>query len=557
LGRFDEAISVYQQALAINPDYAEAHNNLGLTLHALGQYNDAAATCRRAIFLQPNFAEAHDNLGNALYELGQFDEAIISYSRALTINPQFAEAHNNLGCALKDSMQFSKALNSYRAALQINPNYSIAHSNLLFCLNHSETLDAQALFSEHLNFAKQFETPLRPNWPQHNNLRDPDRCLQVGFVSGDLRKHPVVDFLEPVLAQLALHPKLSLHAYYNHAVEDNVSQRLRKYFARWYSVIGLSDNELAKKIQTDNIDMLYDLSGHTGKNRLVTFSHKPAPVQISWIGYPNTSGLNAMDYYQSDSFFFPDHRFDNQFTEKIVRLPASSVFLPSEYSPLVNTLPALSNGYMTFGSFNRVSKISRSVVALWSQLLRALPNSRMLLGAMPQNDKHQLLLEWFAQEGISQDRLTFHTRSDMKAYLYLHHQVDMCLDTFPYGGGTTTFHALWMGLPTLTLTGQTMAGYAGASILGHVGLETFAAHNAIDFVQKGVFWSNHLTELSVIRAELRERFAKSARGRPDVVAAAMERALRVMWQRWCAGLPAESFEVTLQEAEDIISKGDQ
>jgi protein O-GlcNAc transferase len=288
---------------------------------------------------------------------------------------------------------------------------------------------------------------------------------------------------------------------------------------------------------------LIDLSGHTAKHRLLTFARKPAPVQASWIGYPGTTGLHAMDYYLSDRFMFPDVGFDSQLTEKIVKLPASVPFLPSKDAPPVNALPALSNGYMTFGSFNRSNKISRPVIALWAQLLRALPDSRMLLGAMSQDGQYQTLIDWFAQEGIVRERLDFHARSSMERYLGLHHQIDICLDTFPYNGGTTTFHALWMGVPTLTLAGQTIASRSGASILGHVNLEAFTAHDVADFKKKGLYWADHPGELSIIRTGLRERFTKSASGQPAVIAAGLERALRIMWQRWCAGLPAASFEV--------------
>jgi len=416
-------------------------------------------------------------------------------------------------------------------------------------------VDAQALFAEHCRFAEQFEAPLRANWQPHGNSRDTERCLQVGFVSGDLRNHAVAHFFELVLTHLAKHPQLSLHAYYNHTAEDNVTHRLRKYLPHWHPIAGLSDVALAQKIREDSIDILFDLSGHTAKNRLLTFARKPAPVQVSWIGYPSTTGLSTMDYFQSDRFLFPDSRFDSQFTEKIVRLPASSAFLPSKDAPPVNILPALSNGYMTFGSFNRPSKISRSVIALWAQLLRALPDSRMLLGGMPQDGQHKTLIEWFEQEGIVQDRLSIYAATSMERYLGLHHQVDICLDTFPYNGGTTTFHALWMGVPTLTLAGQTMAGWAGASILGHVGLEAaFAAHDAADFVQKGSSWADKLVALSDIRMDLRERFAKSARGQPAVVAASMERALRIMWERWCADLPAQSFEVSRQDIDSMMQE---
>jgi predicted O-linked N-acetylglucosamine transferase (SPINDLY family) len=289
---------------------------------------------------------------------------------------------------------------------------------------------------------------------------------------------------------------------------------------------------------------------------LSTFARKPAPLQVSWIGYPGTTGLRAMDYYLADPFYLPPGQFDNQFTEKIVQLPATAPFSPSDLAPSVNPLPALSNGYITFGSFNRPNKIGPSVVALWSQLLRALPSSRMLLGAMSIDGKNESLVEMFAREGITSERLSIHSRSSMENYLALHHQVDICLDTFPYNGGTTSLHALSMGVPTLTLIGPTSSGRQGVGILGHVGLEAFAAKDKADFVKKGLSWAGNLIELLILRLELRERFKQSASGQPEIVAAGLERALRVMWRGWCAGQSAESFEIKRQDV-DIVVQGEE
>jgi predicted O-linked N-acetylglucosamine transferase (SPINDLY family) len=554
LGRLDEAEASYRRALQIKPDFVEVHSNLGITLKDLGRLAEAEASYQRALQIKPDYAAAHGNLGITLKELGRLDEAVASHRRALQIEPNNANTHNNLGDSLQYMNRLNEAEASYRRALEIDPVFDMAHSNLLFCLLHNETADAEMLFSEHLRFGEQFEAPLRTSWPQHSNSRNPDRCLQVGFVSGDLRDHAVASFIEPVLAHLARYPQLSLHAYANHSMDDSITQRLRGYFAHWYPIVGLSDAALAEKIRADSIDILIDLSGHTAKNRLLVFACKPAPVQASWMGYPGTTGLSAMDYYLADRFFLPLGEFDSQFTEKIVRLPAGVPFLPFKGAPPVNALPALSNGYMTFGSFNRLSKLSRSVIALWSQLLRALPDSRMVLGAMPQDGKNDTLIDWFAQEGIARERLSFHPRSGMEHYLSLHHQVDICLDTFPYNGGTTTLHALWMGVPTLTLAGSTTAGRPGVTILSHAGLDEFVAYDAADFVQKGLPWAGNLAALSDIRAGLRERFAQSAMGQPAVVAAGVERALRIMWQRWCAGLPPESFEVSLQDVNSTMQE---
>jgi protein O-GlcNAc transferase len=298
----------------------------------------------------------------------------------------------------------------------------------------------------------------------------------------------------------------------------------------------------------DGIDILIDLSGHTGLNRLRTFARKPAPIQISWIGYPGTTGLRCMDYYFADRHWLPPGRFDEQFTEKLVYLPADAPFRPHASSPAVNPLPALATGSLTFGSFNRMSKISAAAVRLWSALLRALPETNMILAGMPADGEQVHLIEQFAANGIARERLTFHARRGMDEYLELHHRTDICLDTCPYTGGTTTYHALWMGVPTLTVAGPTPAARQGAAIMGQVGLDGFTAADDADFVEKGVYWANHLAELAGVRARLREQCRQSPVLRPHVIVDAFERALRRMWQRWCAGLPPESFEIN----EDIL-----
>ncbi|MBI3370705.1 MAG: tetratricopeptide repeat protein [Betaproteobacteria bacterium] len=547
LGRLPEAEASYRRALDLEPDFYAAHSNLGNVLKDFGRLPEAEACYRRALELNRDFHEAHNNLGNALLELSRPDEAVRCYRRALELKPDYHVAHSNLGNALRSLGRLSEAETSYRRALELKPDYDEAHSSLLFCLGHNQDVDAPALFAEHCRFGEVFETPLRALWPQHANSRDPDRGLRIGFVSGELLNHAVAFFIEPVLAQLAGYPQLSLHAYSNNAFEDAVTRRLRGLFAHWHPIVGLSDAALAERVRDDGIDILVDLSGHTGKYRLLSFARKPAPVQASWIGYPGTTGLRAVDYYLADRFFLPPGEFDAQFTEKIVRLPAYLAFLPSETAPRVNSLPALSNAFVTFGSFNRPGKLSRAVIAVWSQLLRALPGARMVLGAMPDDGSKYALIEWFAAEGIPPERLDFHARCAMNAYLGLHRQVDLCLDTFPYSGGTTTLHALWMGVPTLTLAGDTVPGRIGAGTLGHFGLDAFVAHDAEDFVRRGTSWAGDISALAGLRAGLRERFEQSLIGQPAMVAAGMERALRTMWRRWCAGLPAASFEVQLQD----------
>jgi len=583
LGRLDEADAHFQIALHINPDDARTHDNRGNLLCYLGRLNEAESSYRKALQIAPGEAAMHVNLGKVLMHLSRREEAEASFRRALEISPHDIEIHNHLGRALQDQGRLEEAETCFRSilrthpdnagaitnlghvllslgrsdeteacfrkALRINPDHAPLHSNLLYFLLLSSTADGESVFSEHAGFGEQFEPCLRPHWPEHTQSRDPERCLQIGFVSADLYNHAVASFVEPVLAHLSGFPQYSLHAYYNNSINDEVTRRLRSNFAHWHPVSGMPDAELAEKIRADGIDILIDLSGHTAHNRLLAFARKPAPVQASWIGYPGTTGLRAVDYYFADRFLLPPGQFDDQFTEKIVRLPANAPFLPYEHAPPVNALPALSNGHVTFGSFNRPDKLSREVIALWSQLLRALPDARMLLGAMPEEGQYDTLIEWFAEEGIARDRLDFHPRSSMETYLRLHQQVDICLDTFPYNGGTTTHHALWMGVPTITLAGQSMPGRVGTAILSRVGLQDFAVECAEDFVAQGVYWADNLSSLAELRTGLRDHLARSPLRKPELLAAGLNDALRTMWRRWCAGLPAETFEVPWQDMD--------
>lgn len=552
LGRFSEAEASHQCALKLSSHQAAAYLKMGITLQHQGRLIEAEANYRRALQLKPDFVDALNNLGAVLKDLERMNEAETCYRKALDIDPTCAAAHCNLGNTLIDLGRPHEAETSYRQALQIDANLAMAYSNLLLCLTHGSSINTEALFFEHCQFGKQFEAPLRTLRPAHTNSREAERLLRVGFVSGDLRNHAVAFFIETILQHLCESPQLALHAYSNHGISDSTVLRMKKYFVQWNIVNGMSDDTLAKKIHADKIDILIDLSGHTALNRLPVFARKPAPIQASWMGYAGTTGLQAMDYYLADRFLLPPGDIEKQFVEKIVRLPANAPFLPATNAPAVNSLPALSNGYITFGSFNRLSKLSHDVVSLWAKLLLALPNSKMVLAAMPEEGENDTLIKWFTEAGIDQNRLSFHSRCKLNTYLELHRNVDICLDTFPYNGGTTTLHALWMGVPTLTLAGQTAVGRAGAAIISHVGLEAFIAHDADDFVKKGVLLTENLSNLTTIRAGLRERFEQSAIGKPELIATSLERALRTMWQRWCAGLPPESFEITCDEATDNL-----
>jgi predicted O-linked N-acetylglucosamine transferase (SPINDLY family) len=536
------------------PDRGLGWKILGAVLPTRDSYDNAIVALQTAARLMPRDAEAHINLGLTLAKAKRFSEAEFHLHKALEIKPGFAAAHFRLAVAYELQGRFADAEASLRRGIAVRTDYivgdnELSYSHLLFLMSHNPLINADELFAEHCRYGEYFEDRLRKSWPKHPNSRDPEKCLKVGFVSGDLCLHAVASFVEPIFAQLKSDPGLELHAYYTHTRQDDVSQRLLGNFKSWNVVCTLTDVELAGVIMKDRVDILIDLSGHTGLNRLPAFARKPAPVQASWIGYPGTTGLHAMDYYLTDHHFLPAARFARHFTERLAYLPANAPFQPHPSAVAVNDLPALATGHLTFGSFNRLGKINAATVTLWSQLLRAVPEATMLIAGIALDVEHSKLVDWFAAEGVGRERLTFHPRCGMDSYLAQHHDVDICLDTYPYNGGTTTMHALWMGVPTLTLDGPTPPARQGVAIMGRVGLDRFIAASAADFIDKGCYWANHLTELAEVRAGLRERWRLSPLRDPEVVARGLQRALRHMWRRWCAGMPAESFEISDSVAE--------
>jgi protein O-GlcNAc transferase len=532
-GKLEEAIRYFARALALKPEYPEACSNLGVALQAMGKLAQAEVLYRRAVVLKPEFPEAWSNLGAVLTFQAKVDEAEACLERALALKPGFAEAYANLGVVLQDQGRLADAAASYRRALAIRADFAEAHQGLLFCLSHSGGVAPDALFAEHLRFAEGFEQPLVAESPRHGNTQDAERRLRIGFVSGDFRAHAMSCFIEPVFAHLAREAGLALHAYSTRATEDEVTGRMRALIPNWHRVFALSDAALAAKIQKDEIDILVDLTGHTAPSRMLTFARKPAPVQCGWIGYLGSSGLRCMDYYFGDRYFLPPGEFDRYFTEEIVQLPVVAPFAASAEAPEVNRLPALTNGFVTFGSFSRRSKLSREVIALWSELLRAVPHARMLLAGMPRESGNESLRGWFESEGIAAERLQFHPLCGGQEYFGLHHQVDMCLDPFPFTGATTTCNALWMGVPTLTLMGPTVAGRLGPALLQHAGLDAFVARSGQDFVDKGTRWAEDLESLAALRAGMRERFLDSPMGQPAEFARSLSAAFRQMWRRWC------------------------
>jgi len=535
-GQFDAAAVSFRKAIAIKPDYAEAHNNLGVTLQGMGRTDEAEACYRRALAIKPDYAEAHTNLGNVLNDFGQLDDAVASHRRALEFRPDFAYAHNNLGVALQGLGKLGEAAASFRNAMEIEPDYINAHSNLLFIHNYLSDQPASMLLDEAKRFGKLAarQAHAYTNW---RNTPERGRCLRVGFVSGDLRNHPVGYFAEGVLAALASDAsgQLKIVAYHNYYCTDALTERIKANCHGWHSVVGLSDESLARRIRDDGIDILIDLSGHTVHNRLTMFAWKPAPVQVSWLGYFATTGIAAMDYFIADPWALPDTEEIN-FTEKIWRLPESRLcFTPPDADVEVAPLPALNNGYVTFGCFNNLTKINDAVVALWARVLSPVPNSRLFLKSkqLKEASVRQSIVARFAAHGINADRLIMEGYNPRAEYLSAYQRVDIALDPFPFPGGTTSVESLWMGVPVLTLTGERLLSRQGVSLLMNVGLPEWIAADADDYVARAVLHAGDLQRLAILRNGLRQRILESPLFDAPRFAHHFEAALRGMWVQWC------------------------
>jgi predicted O-linked N-acetylglucosamine transferase (SPINDLY family) len=531
-----------ERALALQPGSVGALWVLADATASLGGRAEAVDLYRRAIAVDPNIADLYINLGDALTKLARPNDAVPELEHALKLRPNDAQAHLNLGNALYRLGETRAAREHYRTASDLAPDRVEAHTAYLFCLLHDDTVTPEQSFREHLRVGELIEAPRRKFWRPHENDRDPERGLRVGFVSGDLRNHAVAYLIEPIW-QAMRGGRHQVIAYANMQSEDEVSARLRQLTDAWVRVERLDDAAFAERIRQDRIDILFDLSGHTTDNRLSVFAMKPAPVQVTMIGYPGTTGLSAMDYRAMRRPREAGDDIERFYCEKLVRLQFRG-FQPEWDAPEVVPLPALTAGRMTFCSFNRPGKISEPTVDLWARVMRAVPGSRMLIGAAGEERTQERLRAQFEARGIGADRLTFRPKVPLAEYLAMHNEVDVMLDTFPYTGGTTTHHALWMGVPVLTLAGDTPQQRQTATILGAAGMDEWVTRSPEAFVEQARRATSDLEALNRLRQGLRPSMAARFHGTKADLAREMDTALQTMWRRWCAGLPPESFTVS-------------
>jgi len=531
LGKLDESEASLRQAIELKPDFAEAHNNLGVTLKAQGKLNEAEVSCRQAIKLKPDYAKAYNHLGVILQKLGRLNEAEASYRQAMKLKPNYAEAHSNLGVILQKLGRLNEAEASYRQAMKLKPDYAEAHSNLLF-LYSGFMYESSHYLKKAREYGQQIAKSVvskYSTWLCVGNTK----ILRVGMVSGDLKNHPVGYFLEEFLNQLDEFD-FELYAYTTQSNEDDLTLRIKPGFTRWKSLVGISDVDAADHIYNDGIHILIDLSGHTAQNRLPIFAWKPAPVQISWLGYFASTGVAEIDYILGDPYVTPTEEA-NHFSEKIWQLPESYIcFTEPEVDIDVVSLPALDKKKVTFGCFNKIARITDPVVRVWSEILHAVPTAVLFL-----KDKNfevesirESFYDRFKVNGIQKDRLILEGQSPRSKYLAAYNRVDIALSPFPYGGGTTSAEGLWMGVPVITMQGNHFLSHLGESIANNTGLSDWIAVDEEDYVAKAIAFSTDLEGLEKLRSRLRAQVLSRPLFDAERFANHFKNALRGMWKRF-------------------------
>ncbi len=536
-GRLDEAHAALKQAIRLAPDMADAHHNLGNVHKDALRMTQALQAFGEAIRLQPSHVDAQQGMGQVLGKLRQYQAAIVALKRAIEIDPKHVDAWIDLGNVHKEVGDLDDALACFEHADQFAPDRLDVLSNWLMLSNYASSVPRQRRIERARQYgdrvrAQVIDAPVRPHrW-------DPEKPLRVGLVSGDLRRHPVGYFLDTVLHAIQAQSgnSLALIGYPTQGLSDALTHRLKACCTAWHPLVGLDDATAARHICDDDIDILIDLSGHTAHTRLSVFAWRPAPVQVSWLGYFATTGLPDMDHFLSDPWSTPAE-LQQDFTERLWLLPETRLcFSPPESAPPVSDLPATQQGHVTFGCFNNLTKLNDEVLQLWAAVIQGVAGSRLFLKAPQLDDAqvHDLTLRRLLALGIDRDRLILEGNSPRDEYLRAYHRVDIGLDPFPFTGGTTTAESLWMGVPVLTLQGDCLVARQGVSMMMNVGLAEWVANDAQAYRDKAIAFASDLPALSRLRAGLRGQASRSPLFDAPRFARHFQEALRGMWRQRCS-----------------------
>jgi len=528
--RPDAALEQLRIALSLKPNHADSLMITGLAFYAKGMHSDAVSLYQRAIALKPDFAEAYLNLGVALGALDRADESQAAIEQAIRLNPNLPEAHLNLATALRDQGLIDEAIARYRGLVALQPT-PVNLDALLYSLHFHPAYAPGQIRAEHAAYDAVVRTPGKS--APHTNVRTANRRLRIGYVSPDFRDHCQANFLMPLLAS---HDKsrFEIFAYGNMPTFDQMGERLLAHVDHRRSIAGVNDAQADAMIRADRIDILVDLTLHMADNRLPLFARKPAPVQITWLGYPSTTGVSAIDYRFSDAYLDPPGQTDAFYVEKTIRLPDTFwCYDPMSDVPAIASPPSERTDHITFGCLNNFAKVTDATLNLWGRVMESAPGSRLVLLTPPGRARTRVVAA-LSKHGIAADRISFVERLPRQDYLRTYQQIDIALDTIPYTGHTTTLDALWMATPVVTCTGLTAVSRGAGSILHCVGLDELIAHNADDFVKCAVDLATHAQGLRELRANLRDRFERSPLMDAKRFTQHIEAAYSQAWDTWLA-----------------------
>ncbi|MBF0383321.1 MAG: tetratricopeptide repeat protein [Magnetococcales bacterium] len=533
-GDLAAANSSYQTTISLKPDFVEAYSNLGVTLLEQGKLPEALNSLQKAIAIKPDYAQAHSNLGNVYKKQDELEKAVESYRTTIAINPNLAEVHFNLGITLKNQGKVKEAVSCYQKALAIKPDFNEAHCNLIFCLDYSSLRSSNIVHIEREKWAKIHAEPLKSSWTAFSNNRDKKRKLRIGYVGADFKHHSAAHIFSTVLLNHNL-AKFQIYIYAGNTVEDDLSQKFKNISTKWLSTANIDDGQLAEIIKQDGIDILVDLAGHTEGNRLRTFARKPAPIQITAWGYPLGTSMTAMDYLFADQIFIPAEE-RKYYKEEIVDLTCMVSFIPFNNFPEVTDPPICKNGYVTFGSFNRLEKYNQEMYTIWSEILHRVPNSKLLFktGKLDSPVVVEEIEAIFEKLGITKNRLILLGRTSRMDHIKAHSHIDIMLDPYPHTGGVTTLEALKMGVPVLTCE-YLMRSPTTACVLHTLDMDEWRVQDGKDYVEKAVLFAKDIDMLKSLRKQLRNRFDESVIGNPKLYVAEVETVYRKLWQKWCDG----------------------
>ena len=510
-GLLSEALTSFREIVRLDPQRHAAYCEIGNILQAQGKLAESITAYEHAITLVPDYAVAHNNLGNALVKQGKLHAAMARYQEALRYDPDLGEAYVNLSWTYKEHGMIAEGVACLERYLKRHPENHRAHSDMLFSMNYDPVYTPEQLYDAAHNWWQQHAPDCKTTVFIHP-CRQPGQKLRIGFLSPDFREHPVGTFLSPLFAALDKQVSLYCYAEMRDPQMDSVSRRLREQAAAWFSTAGIPAAEAATRIHQDQLDILIDLAGHSAGNRLDIMALRAAPIQVSWLGYVNTTGLPVIDYRLTDAVADPPG-MEVYYSERLVRLPdAFFCYEPPALAPDIGELPALANGWVTFGSLNNPAKITEAVIALWAKILLQTPKSRLIMVGKPFADEfiRDRYLTWFARHGVEPERIEPLATLPMQDYLQLYNRIDLALDPFPHNGHTVTCHTLWMGVPVITLAGNRYAARMGASVMSGAGLPELIARTPEDYLTAATSLANDLEQLAALRHTMRQRLQKSA-----------------------------------------------